>query len=101
MPIGTTIRHSKAYATLMKELGYSPENIFMLHDGQPLVFELMKIYSEDPIELKEMIVDGGSIGDVGETILKERATLGREGVILVAVNGRIRISLTDLYFMKN
>ncbi|MEK9179731.1 MAG: ribonuclease J, partial [Patescibacteria group bacterium] len=87
MPIGTTIRHSKAYATLMKELGYSPENIFMLHDGQPLVFELMKIYSEDPIELKEMIVDGGSIGDVVETILKERATLGREGVILVAVNG--------------
>lgn len=107
MPIGTTIRHSKAYANLMKGLGYNNENIFMLHDGQPLVFEPMKVYTEDPIELKEMIVDGGSIGDVGETILKERANLGREGVFVVAVYGEtVRIESHGFVFhekelMKN
>ena len=35
-----------------------------------------------------MLVDGHSIGDVGQTILKERENLGKEGVLLVLVKGQ-------------
>ena len=86
MPIGTTIKHSRAYANVMNSLGYRDEEIFMMHDGEPLVLEKGKIYREKKIPLKEMLVDGSSIGDVGTTILNERKNLGKEGVLLVIIN---------------
>lgn len=87
MPIGTTVKHSRAYANVMGTLGYREEDIFMMHDGEPLVLEKGKIYREPKIPLKEMLVDGSSIGDVGTTIINERKSLGKEGVLLVVIHG--------------
>ncbi len=86
-PIGTTIKHSKAYLKLMKTLGYRDQQMFVLHSGEPLVIEKNRVYSEKKIPLREMLVDGGLVGDVGETILEERQTLGKEGVLIIVVLG--------------
>ena len=88
VPIGTTIKHARAYANVMQDLGYPEEKVFRLHDGEPLVLENNKIYTEKPLSLKDMMVDGHSIGDVGYTILKERESLGKEGVLVVVVKGK-------------
>ncbi|MFA6005986.1 MAG: ribonuclease J [Patescibacteria group bacterium] len=87
MPIGTTIKHSRAYANIMNQLGYRDEDIHMMHDGEPLVLEKGKVSRENKIPLKEMLVDGSSIGDVGTTIINERRSLGKEGVLLVVIDG--------------
>lgn len=87
VPIGTTTKHSHAYAAVMKDLGYRDEQVFTLHSGEPLVVEGDKVYIDTPIELKEVLVDAGTIGDVNVSILKEREDLGKEGVLIVHIHG--------------
>lgn len=86
-PIGTTIKHSRAYLKLMKTLGYKDQQMFVLHSGEPLVIEKNRVYTEKKIPLKEMLVDGSLVGDVGQTILDERQMLGKEGVLIIVISG--------------
>jgi ribonuclease J len=100
VPIGTTIKHGRAYANVMEDLGYRENEILRLHDGEPLVLEAGKITTDTPIPLKEMLVDGHSVGDVGERILKERESLGKEGVLIVLVKGE-KVELISKGFVFN
>jgi len=100
VPIGTTIKHGRAYANVMEDLGYRENEIMRLHDGEPLVLEAGKISTDTPIPLKEMLVDGHSVGDVGERILKERESLGKEGVLIVLVKGE-KVELISKGFVFN
>jgi len=100
VPIGTTIKHGRAYANVMEDLGYRENEILRLHDGEPLVLEAGKISTESPIPLREMLVDGHSVGDVGERILKERESLGKEGVLIVLVKGD-KVELISKGFVFN
>ncbi|MCR4329391.1 MAG: ribonuclease J [Candidatus Roizmanbacteria bacterium] len=100
MPIGTTIKHSKAYMNLMKKLGYQDSQLHMLHSGQPIAVTHAGISMEEKIILKEILVDGSSVGDVGDRILEERESLGKEGILVVLVsNGKV--SLDSKGFMFN
>jgi len=74
--------------------------ILLVHDGEPLVLEAGKIKTDSPIPLKEMLVDGHSVGDVGERILKERQSLGKEGVLIVLVKGD-KVELISKGFVFN
>ena len=100
VPIGTTIRHSKAYQTLMSTLGYHEAQMPILHSGEPLVLSREGITRDEKIPLKEVLVDGTSIGDVGSTILEEREHLGKEGIVLVLVRGTA-ITLTSRGLTEN
>ena len=101
VPIGTTIKHARAYANVMTdEMGFKENEIMRLHNGEPLVLEQGKLHTEPPILLREMLVDGRSIGDVGQTILKERESLGKEGVLVVLVNGD-KVELISKGFIFN
>jgi len=100
VPIGTTIKHGRAYANVMEDLGYRENEIMRLHDGEPLVLEAGKIKTDSPIPLKEMLVDGHSVGDVGERILKERESLGKEGVLIVLIKGD-KVELISKGFVFN
>lgn len=86
-PIGTTVKHSKAYQQLMAQLGYSEKDVPVLHSGVPIVIDQKGYHLEERIPLKEILIDGTSIGDVGSSVLKERETLGREGVLVIAIDG--------------
>lgn len=88
VPIGTTVKHGRAYANVMQEMGYKEQEIIRLHDGEPLVLEQGKVHTDNKILLKDMLVDGRSVGDVGQTILKERQSLGKEGVLVVIVKDK-------------
>lgn len=88
VPIGTTVKHGRAYSNVMQELGYRETDVIRLHDGEPLVLENGKIRTDSKIILKDVLVDGHSVGDVGQTILKERENLGKEGLLLVVVKDK-------------
>jgi ribonuclease J len=100
VPIGTTIKHGRAYSNVMQELGYKETDIIRLHDGEPLVLEAGKVRTDNRIVLRDMLVDGRSIGDVGQTILKERENLGKEGVLLVIVKDKT-VELISKGFVYN
>lgn len=100
IPIGTTIKHSKAYVNLMKTLGYQDSQLHMLHSGQPIAVTRNGIAMEEKIPLKEMLVDGTSVGDVGSRILEERQSLAKEGMLVVLVN-KGEVQLDSRGFMFN
>jgi len=100
VPIGTTVKHGRAYSNVMQELGYKENEIIRLHDGEPLVLENGKLVTDSKILLKDMLVDGRSIGDVGQTILKERQNLGKEGVLVVVVKEK-SVKLISKGFIYN
>jgi ribonuclease J len=101
VPIGTTVKHGRAYSNVMQELGYKESEIIRVHDGEPLLLEAGKVNVEtSKIALKDMLVDGRSVGDVGQTILSERQNLGKEGVLVVIVKDK-SVKLISKGFIYN
>lgn len=85
VPIGGTVRHQRAYADLVKSMGYGTDRVLMKQEGQTIEFYGGNAYSGDTIETKTIYVDGGNAGDVGPTVLNERETLSKEGLLAIAM----------------
>lgn len=92
-PIGGTVRHQRQYARLAKDLGFTDDKIFLLADSDTIVFEKQRAYLGDRVETKQIYVDAYGVGDVGNVILRDRETLGKEGIVFVvlATSGDMRL----------
>lgn len=90
IPLGGTIRFMKSYERLVTESGKSVENVFKLHTGESVVFENGNARSGERTKVKEVLVHGLGIGDVGKVVLGDRDVLGKEGVVVAVykVNGK-------------
>ncbi len=82
IPIGGTIRHQRQYERLMVELGYDKKNIFALAEGDTVWFSDKGAYRGESVLTKNIYVDAYGVGDVGQTILRDRKTLSSEGVVV-------------------
>jgi ribonuclease J len=94
LPIGGTIRHMKQYAVLAKRMGYNDKNILTVSNGDSIIFENGEARPGEKIEIKNIMVDGLGIGDVGNIVLRDRKHLAEDGIVLVVVpisqtNGRL------------
>jgi len=83
MPIHGEWRHLRANAALAISTGISPKNVVLADDGVvvDLVNGQARIVGAVPCGF--VYVDGSSVGDVTETLLKDRRILGEEGFISV------------------
>jgi ribonuclease J len=83
MPIHGEWRHLRANAALAISTGVSPKNVVLADDGVvvDLVNGQARIVGAVPCGF--VYVDGSSVGDVTETLLKDRRILGEEGFISV------------------
>ena len=93
-PIGGTIRHMKAYGEIARRMGDRQGNVFELKAGESVEFEEGLAKKGEVVPTKEVLVDGLSIGNVGNVILRDRHILAREGVVIVLLqidsgNGRL------------
>lgn len=84
IPIGGTIRHQRGYQRLMSELGYNKENVFLLDEGDTIIFERNTARKGQAVPTKTIYVDAYGVGDVGNVVLRDRQTLSTDGM-LVAV----------------
>lgn len=84
VPVHGEYRHLYKHAQLAREWGVAPERTRILEDGHPLTllpggdFRL-----EQPVCAESILVDGKGVGDVGQTVLRERQILGGEGLVIV------------------
>lgn len=87
VPIGGTYRHMRHYATLAAGMGYREEQIFLLNNGQILTFDRhSKVHiAKEQIEVKNVMVDGLGIGDVGNVVLRDRQQMAADGILVVIV----------------
>ena len=83
IPIHGELRQLRQHAAIAKQIGIPAENISVIENGQ--VVEL----DEDQMRLGERVpggyvfVDGGGVGDIGPSVVREREELARDGFVLV------------------
>jgi ribonuclease J len=83
IPIGGTIRHMRAYRKLVGEMGVMSKDVFELSAGDSIEFKDGQARLGRHIPVKEVLVDGLGIGDVGDMILRDRHILSNNGFVIV------------------
>ncbi len=73
-------------ADIAVEMGYTPDKIIILDNGQFATFENQKLVStRDSIDLNEVLIDGSDKADVSGMVLKDRETLSTDGAIVCGI----------------
>jgi ribonuclease J len=86
VPVHGEYRMLQAHARLAEELGYRPADVFVLDNGHALELDSRGARRGETIPIQTVLVDGSLVGDVGETILRDRQELAREGVVFARVS---------------
>jgi len=85
VPIHGELRHLKQHGKLARQLGIPEENIAVIENGYPLIFDngRMEIGKREPGGY--VFVDGALVGETGPTVLRERDALGQSGFVTAIV----------------
>lgn len=86
IPIGGTVRHMRAYGLIAQSMGAPEGNILELTPGQIVEFSNQNAKIAGKIKVKEVLVDGLGIGDVGNTVLRDRHILSKEGIVIAMIH---------------
>jgi ribonuclease J len=86
IPIHGEFRMQVQHGRLAIETGVDPANVFIIENGMPI--EIMPDGSArrgQPVPAGYVFVDGLSVGDVGEIVLRDRRALATDGIFMVVV----------------
>lgn len=83
VPVHGEYRHLFKHAELAVSRGVAPERAIILENGQPVTLSPAGVRLEDAVYAESILVDGKGVGDVGQSVLKERQILGGEGLVVV------------------
>ena len=83
IPVHGEYRHLKAQAKLVKELGISKDNIFILQSGNVLEITPESAEIVEDVPVGNILVDGLGVGDVGNVVLRDRQHLAEDGIVIV------------------
>jgi ribonuclease J len=86
IPIHGEFRMLVQHGRLAAEMGVAPDNIFIIENGQPIEFSADgSARRGTPVEAGMVFVDGLSVGEVGDVVLRDRRALAADGMFLVVV----------------
>lgn len=85
IPVHGEYKHLKAHAKLAEELGMDKENIFIMSSGNVLEISEDNAEIVGNVEAGTVFVDGLSVGDVGNTVLRDRQKLAEDGIVVVVL----------------
>ncbi|HYI22079.1 MAG TPA: ribonuclease J, partial [Candidatus Limnocylindrales bacterium] len=86
IPMHGEFRMLVQHGRLAAELGVAPDNIFIIENGQPIDFAPDGTARRGPpVEAGYVYVDGLSVGEVGDVVLRDRRALANDGMFLVVV----------------
>jgi ribonuclease J len=86
MPIHGEFRMQVHHGRLAVETGVAPENVFIIENGTPIEFWADgTARRSQPVPAGYVFVDGLSVGDVGEIVLRDRRALANDGMFMVVV----------------
>lgn len=86
IPIHGELRMLKQHAKLAEEVGIPEENITVIENGQIIEFIDGEIHLGERIPGDYIFVDGSGVGDVDQSIVREREILGHDGIMVVNLN---------------
>jgi len=86
IPMHGEFRMQVQHGRLAIETGVAPENVFIIENGQPIEFLADgSARRGTPVPAGYVFVDGLSVGDVSEIVLRDRRALATDGMFLVVV----------------
>lgn len=99
MPIIGEFRHQYAHKNVLKEIKFNEDNLFMLDNGEVIIFEDGKYVGKDEsVPAKDIMLDGNLMNDINQVVIKDRENLADDGIFIVAcnINARTRVRLNDV-----
>ncbi len=83
IPIHGEYRHLVKHCQVAVEMGIPQERVLLAKNGTVLCFENGTGTINGSIQTGRVLVDGKGVGDIGETVLRERRRLSENGVVIV------------------
>jgi len=85
VPVHGEYRHLHAHAELAREMGVPAEHIFLLDNGDVLELGAEQARVVRKVPTGRVFVDGKGVGDVGDTVLRDRQHLAQDGMVVVVI----------------
>ena len=86
IPIHGEFRMQVQHGRLAIETGVAPENVFIIENGTPIEIDADgSARRGQPVPAGYVFVDGLSVGEVGEIVLRDRRALANDGMFMVVV----------------
>jgi len=84
LPIGSEWRQMAFYYATAKKMGYKTENLVVpKNNAMPTFWQNGKFDLNFKLPVRKVLVDGLGVGDVGQTVLRDRRILAKEGMIVI------------------
>jgi ribonuclease J len=85
VPVHGEYRHLALHAKLAEAVGVARENTFVMEDGDVLELNRQGGHIMPKVNLSNVYVDGLSVGDLNNVILRSRRMLSRDGIVVAVV----------------
>ena len=86
-PVIGEYRHQVANANAAKKLGMKESNILLKLNGQVATFVNGKLVENgEKVKVDDILIDGKTVGDVGELVIKDRELLCDNGIVIVSAS---------------
>ena len=86
IPVHGELRHLHQHAALAEEVGIPKERVAVIENGQVIEFEDGKLKLAERVPGGYVFVDGSGVGNIGKSVMSERASLANDGFIFVNLN---------------
>ena len=85
-PVIGEFRHQVENANVAKQIGMNDENIILRQNGEVVTFVNGELQdTNEIIKVDDILIDGKTIGDIGELVIKDREILSDNGIVVVIV----------------
>ncbi len=85
IPIHGEYRNLVYHAKLAEKLGIPRENIFILDNGDVVEFSDGEAMKAGKVTAGRVFIDGKSVGDVGDVVLRDRLRLAHDGIVIILI----------------
>ena len=85
IPVHGEPRHLYLHRQLAEKAGIEPEHVFVLQEGVPWVSDGQLAWTEKPLQLADVWVDGRLVGEIGEIVMRDRRRLSQDGFIVALI----------------
>lgn len=85
-PVIGEYRHQVANKEAALKVGISEENIILKQNGEVVTFIDGNLCDTlETVKVDDILIDGKTVGDIGELVLKDRESLSENGIVIVTV----------------
>ncbi|MBI3122575.1 MAG: ribonuclease J [candidate division NC10 bacterium] len=85
VPVHGEYRHLYSHAQLARGMGMPPDHVFLLDNGDVLEVTPTRAALVSKVAAGRVFVDGKGVGDVGDTVLRDRQHLAQDGMVVIVI----------------